>query len=78
MNRSGRCSKVSIRYYLPHYRIMVTWVQAFLWQTGQQLIGLPDPAGGTFDGAGDFDPLLTRRMRASPCSAVSTPMATFT
>ncbi|MFE9207401.1 hypothetical protein [Micromonospora sp. NPDC007230] len=35
-------------------------VQASLWQAGKQLIGLPDPAGGTFDAAGDFDRVLGR------------------
>ncbi|PGH42338.1 hypothetical protein GA0070622_1842 [Micromonospora sediminicola] len=41
-------------------------VQASLWQAGRQLIGLPDPAGGTFDAAGDFDRVLGREESSFP------------
>jgi hypothetical protein len=33
-------------------------VQAILCHEGQQLLALADPAGGSFDAAGDFDRLL--------------------
>ncbi|MFE9695204.1 hypothetical protein [Micromonospora sp. NPDC005806] len=41
-------------------------VQASLWQAGRQLLGLPDPAGGTFDSAGDFDRVLGREDPSLP------------
>lgn len=33
-------------------------VQAYLYQAGKRVTQLPDPSGGHFDAAGDFDRLL--------------------
>lgn len=41
-------------------------VQASVWRAGEQLVGLADPAGGTFDAAGDFDRLMPTADRSFP------------
>ncbi|GAA1615861.1 hypothetical protein [Actinoplanes couchii] len=33
-------------------------IQVEFWRGGERIRGLPDPAGGVFDAAGDFDRLL--------------------
>ena len=41
-------------------------VDAVLHVHGQRVVGLPDPTGGTFDAAGDFDRLLPLSKDAYP------------
>jgi hypothetical protein len=41
-------------------------VDAVLFVAGQRIVGLIDPTGGTFDGAGDFDRLLPLDTEAFP------------
>jgi hypothetical protein len=41
-------------------------VDAVLRVHGQRVVGLPDPTGGTFDAAGDFDWLLPLNQDAYP------------
>jgi hypothetical protein len=41
-------------------------VDAVLHVNGQRVVGLPDPSGGTFDAAGDFDRLLPLSKGAYP------------
>jgi hypothetical protein len=38
--------------------IILVGVQVYLHQRGIRIVGLPDPAGGYFDAAGDFDRFL--------------------